>query len=246
MPLIVDTYNVLHVVGILPPEMAGIDTRELIDLLRSSRYAHKKSTLVCDGIPHEHAPQGRFGPIIVKYAGSNRLADDVIASLVADSSVPRRLIVISSDREIIRAARRRRCKCLSSEEFLRQLLHDAQRDQAAPTFERPSGNLSEDEVRDWASEFGLDNGSPLPPVPDLPRHLRPSPPSHASAETTGDAPDASTSRRRRRDRKPTPDQPDESRPHLVDVVPADILAEAERMLEAEAKLREDEWPTDPD
>jgi hypothetical protein len=243
MPLIVDTYNVLHVVGILPPEMAGIDTLGLIDLLRSSRHAHEKTTLVCDGIPHEHAPQGRFGPIIIKYAGSNRLADDVITSLVDGSSVPRRLSVVSSDREIIRAARRRRCKCLSSEEFLRQLVHDAQRGEGASRSARPSGDLSDDEVQEWAAEFGLDDGTPLPQTPDLPQHLRPLPPPPATVEPTDESSGkSSAARRRTRDRKPKPAETDKARLSSVDCVPADILAEAERLLEAEAAMRQQEWP----
>ena len=43
MLIIVDTYNVLHVVGVLPPEIAGVDTAGLIELLARSRYRGRRS-----------------------------------------------------------------------------------------------------------------------------------------------------------------------------------------------------------
>ena len=44
MSLIVDTYNVTHVVGILPPDLAGIDTLGLIRLLANSRFQREQIT----------------------------------------------------------------------------------------------------------------------------------------------------------------------------------------------------------
>ena len=106
MPLIVDTYNVLHVVGVLPPDLAGIDTQGLIDLIGRSRYRGERAFLICDGRPRERAPRGRFGPLSVRYAGGGSTADELIEALIQTSSSPRRLTVVSSDRQIVRAARR--------------------------------------------------------------------------------------------------------------------------------------------
>ena len=38
MPLLIDAYNVLHVVGVLPPDLAGIDLEELAILIAKSRF----------------------------------------------------------------------------------------------------------------------------------------------------------------------------------------------------------------
>ena len=124
MPLIVDTYNVLHVVGVLPPDLAGIETRDLIDLLQRSRYRRERVVLVCDGVPGPGAARGRFGSISVEYAGDKATADDRIAAIIRQSSAPRRLAIVSSDRAIVREARRRRCPTIDSAEFLRHLAHD--------------------------------------------------------------------------------------------------------------------------
>jgi hypothetical protein len=121
--LLIDTYNVLHVVGVLPPDIAGIDTEGLIGLLRRSRYRTTRTILVCDGRPAEGTPQGHFGPVHVRYSAPHS-ADDVIIRLIERSSAPKRLIVVSSDRMILRAGRRRRCALLTSGAFLAQLGED--------------------------------------------------------------------------------------------------------------------------
>jgi hypothetical protein len=124
MSLIVDTYNVLHTVGVLPPDIAGVDASGLAELIGRSRYRHQRATLVCDGVPHEDSPRGTVGGVVFRYAGADRTADDVIAQIIRRSSSPRRLTVISSDRAVLREARRRRCGTLRSEEFLEQLSKD--------------------------------------------------------------------------------------------------------------------------
>jgi len=124
MPLIIDTYNVLHVTGILPPEIAGVDTAGLIDLIRRSRYRRRRATLVCDGTPAEDAPTGRVGPVAIRYGGPGPTADALITAIIRRSSIPRRLTIVSSDRAVQREARRRRCGILSSEQFLQHLADD--------------------------------------------------------------------------------------------------------------------------
>ena len=139
MLLIVDTYNVLHVVGVLPADIAGVDTADLIDLLRRSRYRGQRVILVCDGVPRPETPQGRLGSISVHYAGHGTTADDRIAAIIRRSSAPRRLTIVSSDRAVLRAGRRRRCSTLDSAAFLRQLADDHRH--AAASDEKPADPL---------------------------------------------------------------------------------------------------------
>ena len=46
VPLLVDAYNVLHVVGVLPPDLAGIDLEELAILITNSRFRGEEAVLV--------------------------------------------------------------------------------------------------------------------------------------------------------------------------------------------------------
>lgn len=181
MILIVDTYNVLHVTGALPPDLAGIDTRGLIELIRQSRYGQSRVELICDGrapgtpavaagpirgrgsaLPPE-TPPARVGLIAVHYAGPGREADDLIAALIRASTTPRQLAVISADHFVQREARRRRCRVLESEAFLRQLAEDAlgAAGVVTETPRKPASALSDAQVAQWLDAFGMDDEAEL-------------------------------------------------------------------------------------
>jgi uncharacterized protein len=158
MPLVIDTYNVLHTVGVLPPDLAGLEIEGLVRLISGSRYRDEKTTLVCDGLPDGPKPN-QSPPVTVRFAGRDRTADDLIGQIVRSSSAPRRLMVVSSDHAVQRTARKRRCKILTSQEFLQQLADDAV---AAGTIKeshsadrKPQG-MSEEQVERWVKIFEID------------------------------------------------------------------------------------------
>jgi hypothetical protein len=175
MPLIIDTYNVLHTVGVLPPELAGVDVPALVRLIDRSRYRTERIDLVCDGSPPDQ-PVPISGPgagvkpvtgppstltvpanVTIRYSGKGREADEVIAMLVRHSTSPRRLMVVSSDKAILKAARKRKCKTLSSEEFLQHLVTDAEVvPRTSGPVPKPAGSLSDHQVEAWLSVFGVD------------------------------------------------------------------------------------------
>ena len=157
MPLLIDAYNVLHVVGVLPPEQAGLTLEGLINLIRTSRYAAEEAELACDGTRHPQVAAGTHaGGITVSFSGGSRTADDLIRDRVNESSAPRRLTVVSSDQAVIRSARRRRCRTMPSETFLAQIAEDA-------NLPRPGSRggpaaapaLSERQVEGWIQLFDL-------------------------------------------------------------------------------------------
>lgn len=199
--LLVDTYNVLHATGALPPDLAGLETGDLAALIAVSRYADRPATLVCDGVRPRGAGDGRIPGVELLYAGHGREADDLIESIIAASSAPGRLLVVSSDRRVVGAARRRRASTLSSEMFLKRLAADRDRPAAGrvlPAFtqEIPLDAYS---IAHWMREFGLGEadvdrirrdlrsrpGSAArrqpPPKPDIPLPDAPAPPPAAAS-----------------------------------------------------------------
>lgn len=184
MTLLIDTYNVLHVVGVLPPEIAGLDTSSLASLLIESRWRGEKCVLVCDGKPTgKPAPESKF--IRICFAGPGVSADEVIAGFVKASSAPRRITVVSNDREVQRDARRRRCRIMSAETFLSLLSEDAEKStNATPVSEQSLGS-----VEDWVEEFNvadqLDLESTFPPKKDPPK-LTPNSESKNTKESKSD------------------------------------------------------------
>lgn len=159
MPLLIDAYNVLHTVGVLPADLAGIDVPGLIGLLNASRYRGEKTTIVCDGVADPGLPPLRASdPIFVRYSGKGREADELIGQSIRASSAPRQLIVVSSDHAVQRAARRRRCKVLSSAEFLQQLVDDVLASKQRPgtaAGKPPPASMSQEQVDRWVNIFNL-------------------------------------------------------------------------------------------
>jgi len=193
--LLVDVSNVLHTTGVLPEHMLngpeGLDVPELARLISGSRYARRRTVLVCDGVgpvdttkreathagggvatptPTNTAPSGKeIAGLDVVYAGACQEADDVIELLIARDSAPRRLLVVSTDRRLARAARRRRAQSITSEGFLRHLAGDADKPKARPlpgyATQVP---LNEYAVGYWMSLFGYGSMSE-----DIPPGVRP-------------------------------------------------------------------------
>ena len=155
MQVVVDAWNVLHVQGILPPGLAGLDLAGLGRLMLASRWREGHISLVCDG-----APQSRPGdvpsPIHLIWSGVDREADDVIETLITDSTTPRRLVIISSDNRLRRAARRRRCKHLASDDFLRTILDDLAYATGGPETTEPADPVaSPPSKKTWHDQFGM-------------------------------------------------------------------------------------------
>ena len=159
--LVIDVFNVLHCGGILPPELVLHELSDLAWLLENSRYAGSPRVLVCDGVRpgvgHTGPSTTRIGEARVIYAGAGREADYEIEGIIERSSFPTRLLVVSSDKRIAKAARKRHAPYLKSEGFLRQLALDADRRHAEPmpkwVHEIPLPRAS---VEHWLETFGID------------------------------------------------------------------------------------------
>ena len=153
MTLIIDAYNLLHCTHILPDRYALVGVTGLARLLLDSRYARQRIVIVCDGTP----PRGHLDVpgVQIIFSGPGREADAVIERLVAEDSAPRQLTVVSNDRRVQRAARKRRGQALACETFLRQITDDV-RDSDRDHPEPDRGPLEPDETAAWLAEFGYD------------------------------------------------------------------------------------------
>lgn len=219
MPLLIDTYNVLHVVGVLPPELAGLDARGLAALLARSRYEREPVILVCDGTPPPGLPPRAAGRVELRFAGAARTADDLIIELVRRAADPRRLIVVSSDRAVRRGARRLRAKTMSSEVFLRRLTADAESRVGRPRDGGRAVHLGRDEVAGWIAEFDLE-GRGWPTAEEIRAAME----SKAAKPTQPATPKP----------KSTPKSPPPAPPREGPPIPRDVIDEAMRLWEEEA------------
>ena len=168
MPLVLDASNILHVTGVLPPELAGPDERGLVDLIRASRWRGERIWVVCDGGRRASSSQFHDGAVL-HHAGPGSDADTVIAKLIETCSHRNSLIVVTSDRRVAAHARRRDCRTMRSEEFLAALARDcagrpAQRaaaKAASPGARGPAkdagdaARIDAAQVAAWLAYFGL-------------------------------------------------------------------------------------------
>jgi predicted RNA-binding protein with PIN domain len=213
MELMIDTWNVLHQTGILPPESAGIGVRGLVSLLNSSRWSGENITFVCDGTPSGNCANGPHYQTI--FTGSIRRADDEIMDRVSDSSASRSILVVTSDREIIRSIKASGAQHIGSAAFLQALVDDNQTPKKKHV-RRPSG-LSAEHAQKWKREFGIDaealeelQKTPLP-------HLESPKPTPKALPDSKPA----TAPKIKKQRPVNPPEP---------ILPADLLAEARRLL----------------
>jgi hypothetical protein len=172
MPLVLDASNILHVTGVLPPELAGPDERGLVDLIRRSRWRGERIWIVCDGGRRASSSQFHDGAVL-HHAGPGSDADTVIAKLIETCSHCSSLIVVTSDRRVAAHARRRDCRTMRSEDFLAALARDctvtpsrAPRKSAAPARAAPpaakaaadADRIDAAQVAAWLAYFGLADG----------------------------------------------------------------------------------------
>jgi predicted RNA-binding protein with PIN domain len=220
MPLILDAWNVLHVRGVLPPELAGLGLDGLQDLLAVSRYRRRKTTIVCDGTPPKRSAAARPRLVSVRYSGTRATADEVIIDMVRRSTAKKRITVVTSDREIIREVRRCKSRTIQSEKFLQQLVEDRERDRAGdPAGPRRVGKLHRSEVEEWTDEFGIDE-SIVEETPEVPTELL------DLARGAPDSKSGSAKKRRAKSAPSAPPPPDERPP-----LPRDVIDEAKRLLD---------------
>lgn len=180
--VIIDAYNVLNVEGVLPAHLAAPDLVQLVALIRTSRYASQRPILVCDGhlsgaIRHTLAARsaGRASSVTldgieILFSGAGEEADDLIERLLAHFSGSARLLLVSSDRRLQRAARRAGGRYRQASAFLADLAADASlpRTPGRPEFARRTP-LSRGETAFWMRVFGV--GEPTfdrPQEPDRP------------------------------------------------------------------------------
>jgi uncharacterized protein len=165
MALVIDGYNLLHASGILPRGI-GPGTLErargallnfLVESLEPDELA--KTVVVFDA---RAAPVGRprlvtHRGLRVHFAPNPGDADALIEELIARDHSPRKLVVVSSDHRLQRAAKRRRAQAVDSDRWYAEVLRRrmGRGQQLADEPAKPSGPLSEYDVAQWLKQFGM-------------------------------------------------------------------------------------------
>jgi hypothetical protein len=162
MRYLIDGYNLLHatghLVGKLGPRGLQKARQALLDRLTTLAKIGAGVTVVFDarGAPPAAEAEQSYKGVRVCFA-VDRAADDLIEDLIRREPAPRLLTVVSDDRRIKDAARRRHCptpRCLDFYEEIEKAPGPAHVEEAP---ERPR-TPPEHEVKAWLRAFGGANG----------------------------------------------------------------------------------------
>ena len=157
MQFLIDGYNLMHFLGLVRPQGPKSLEKSRISLQEWLRQVHGAQidavTLVYDGRLSERPGTGTQDDhgLRVQFS-TGESADDLIEELIRRHAQPRRLTVVSNDRRIQEAARRRGAIPSSCGDYLDVLMahgHAAPKPPKAP--EKPES--SPDEIARWLKEF---------------------------------------------------------------------------------------------
>ena len=168
MALIIDGYNLLHASGIVGRGIGpgGLERSRLalLNFVAESVDARElpTTTIVFDarqappGLPRSLAHRG----MTVLFAANYETADELIEELVRADSAPRRLVVVSSDHQVQRAARRRRAKAIASDRwFVDMVRRRAARQTVVPPSQLKPTEPASSEVEFWLRQFDDEGGN---------------------------------------------------------------------------------------
>ena len=112
--------------------------------------------IVFDGIgPPDKTLLRDIQNLEVIFSGSHE-ADDIIEQLILENTAPKRLIVVSSDRRVKAAAKKRKATAIKSDDFWMQLTKLLEKKQSrSPEPPAKRDGISENETDKWLEEFGL-------------------------------------------------------------------------------------------
>jgi uncharacterized protein len=158
---LVDGYNLLHAMGLMSPKLGqhqlGKARTRLLGLIAGSmEEAAAAVTVVFDGkgAGTSDAEIGKGG-IQILFSTGKQEADDVIENQIRRCSAPKDLRVVSDDRRIRGAARRRHCQAMGCEAFLQWLDRSRkQRHRLSSQEPEKAERLSDQEAESWLAEFG--------------------------------------------------------------------------------------------
>ena len=158
MPIIIDGYNLLRWVERLDPVYAAIDEASLCRMI--SQYLIRTRThaqVIFDGIgPPDKRELANIANMEVYFSGQDREADDIIEEKILESSAPKGLVIVSSDRRIRAAAGKRKATSIKSDYFWLSLIEQLDRKKPTPEPQEKRNGISESETDQWLDMFGLD------------------------------------------------------------------------------------------
>ncbi|MBN1262671.1 MAG: NYN domain-containing protein [Anaerolineae bacterium] len=186
MPYLIDGHNLIAALPDIDLDDPNDEARLVVKLRAWAAHARHRAVIVFDGgLPGGRSQTLSGGDLEVVFAARGYTnADRIIHERLRRLRDPRNWTVVSSDHEVLDAARRKNARVLTSQEFAEQL------EPAQPVIGEKPLTSSPDEIALWLEVFGEAASAPLPG-----QEMKPSAPAPA-APSGHSAPDGSPARAR--------------------------------------------------
>ena len=151
MPYIIDGHNLigkLSSIDLADPD----DEQKLIQLLREFLVKrNKRGTVFFDQAAPASSTELKLGRLRVRFVRPPRIADEAIRSYLRRiKAEATNYIVVSSDRELQRAAKQIGARWISSEEFATLITTSKN---SEPAVDKPQNPLTPQEIDEWENLF---------------------------------------------------------------------------------------------
>jgi len=162
---LIDGYNLAHALGVLVGKVSPAELeRSRLELLKSLAAAHGSAagdvTVVFDArTARGLSPRQQVARIDVRFAIGEE-ADDLIERLVKSDAAPKHLAVVSDDRRVREAARRRGCEVLGCQAYMDRLDDLSRTPAPRPQQPEKPDSLTPAEAAEWAERFARPDAPP--------------------------------------------------------------------------------------
>jgi hypothetical protein len=156
--VLIDGYNLLRAVQNLTEQPFNITDVQLCLVLGEYLYRIKKNgRIVFDGTgPKDKTAFKNIKNLEVIFSGSSHEADDIIEKLVFENTAPKNLVVVSSDRRVKAAAKKRKATAVDCVDFWTEVTKTLEKKRRRkPEPQAKFIGISEAETEYWLREFGL-------------------------------------------------------------------------------------------
>jgi hypothetical protein len=135
----------------------------------AGRQRNRVTVIFDAGMPGGRSAHLSTGPVQVLFASPGASADDLLLSRIRQTKNPAEYTLVSSDRQVVIAAKARKMPTISSDAFAAELgpLRPTLPPRSEPAEESEPG-LSEQEVAEWLKLFPEPTAPASPPRPPAP------------------------------------------------------------------------------
>ncbi|MDD5326416.1 MAG: NYN domain-containing protein [Phycisphaerae bacterium] len=158
MPIIVDGHNLLHSINKADPDSGSVSDVQLCRAIgKYLRLINEKGEVVFDGTgPRDKSGFDNIDNLEVSFAGARSDADTVIEDKIKANTAPKRLTIVSSDRRLRDAARKRKATVEKSLDFWDNLCKQLSRKRGIAEPKGKRHGLTDGETDLWLKIFDLE------------------------------------------------------------------------------------------